>query len=129
MVKDPVNPSRAELRQWAYDAEAMEPMQDFDLLVVLLGLNDLVLAFAADDQCPKQRYFLACAYLIVGDAVRTEYRSESRDYIDQFLADAGNTQHPKLLELVNRSAALIADPESFDYDDWCCGGLARRSEV
>lgn len=129
MINDPVETSKEELRQWAYDPEAMEPQQDFDLLVVLLGLNDLVLAFAADDECPKQTYFLSCAYLIVGDAVRTDYHSESREYIDQFLADARNTQHPKLLEMVSRAEALIVDPASFDYDDWCDGGLARRSGV
>ncbi len=127
-MNDHIEPNETELRAWACDADADWPVQDYDLMVVLLGLNHVIIELAADNNCPKQRFFLSCCYLIVGDAVRTEFKSESKQAILHFLNLAEATQHAQLLKFVARSEQLLADPSLFDYDLWCDGGLVGRDE-
>ena len=79
---------------------------------------------ASDSSCPNQNFFLKCAYLIVGDAVRTNYHTESRERITKFIEQAVNTRNNYLLEFAEHSKNLMSNPSSFDYDQWCDGGLA-----
>ena len=66
---DPWNPSPGEIRAWAYDAESLEPCQDFKLALSWSWHEKALLECASDDRCPKRRYFLDVLYLIVGNAV------------------------------------------------------------
>ncbi len=70
---DPWNPTKSELKEWAYSSDPYCPAQDFDLAVADICLSDIILESASDTQCPEQSFFLHCAYLIVGDAVRTNF--------------------------------------------------------
>ncbi|TPV54582.1 hypothetical protein FJ444_18955 [Aestuariibacter sp. GS-14] len=124
-MKDPWNPINEELREWAFDADALWPTQDFDLAVGELYLSEIILELASDDSCPKQRFFVRCAYLIVGDAVRTDYKTESKDDVEVFLEKAEKTGNTFLLKFVEHSKDLIQKPSKFDYDQWCDGGLAN----
>lgn len=123
-MKDPWNPQKEELRQWAFDADLPWPEQDFDLAVSDMLFADIILELAADNHCPKQPFFLSCAYLIVGDAVRTNFEVCSRTDIQHFLSRAVQTSNQYLVTLAERSYLLIQNPETFDYEQWCGGGLA-----
>ncbi|MGE6433124.1 hypothetical protein [Shewanella baltica] len=123
-MKDPWNPINEELREWAFDTEALWPTQDFDLAVGELYLSEIILELASNNSCPKQSFFLKCAYLIVGDAVRTDYHTESKENVIEFLKQAEKTGNIHLLEFVEHSKELISNPSKFDYDQWCDGGLA-----
>lgn len=123
-MKDPWNPQKEALRQWAFDAGAPWPEQDFDLAIGDLLFADIILELAADNHCPKQPFFLSCAYLIVGDAVRTHFDVCAKADLQHFLERAMQSGHPYLVTLVERSTVLIEHPDTFDYNQWCHGGLA-----
>jgi hypothetical protein len=129
MMKAPYDPRAEELFQWAYDATAAEPVQDWDLVLEHCPYESLYMEFASSSACPKQGYFLAILYLIVGDAVRTRYQTRSREEVETLLARAEQSFSSGWLQLwVKRSRELMANPESFQYEDWCAGALARDYE-
>lgn len=117
-----------ELRDWAFDTNADWPTQDFDITIGELSFSKIILELAVDQNCPKQIFFLQCAYFIVGDAVLTDFQTESKEDITNFLNQASNTDSDILLSFVKRSKELMRNPTKFDYDHWCDGGLAK-SEI
>ena len=117
-----------ELRRWAY-SEDPEPQQDFDLAITGLGHEKLFLAFVEDEACPKRDFFLACLYLFVGDAVRTDYQSNSSSEVNILIASAEVSQCDLIQKWRHRSLDLISNPESFDYDQWCGGGIADEADT
>ncbi|GAB4210872.1 MAG: hypothetical protein OHK0012_02290 [Synechococcales cyanobacterium] len=124
-MKDPWNPTNEELRDWAFDHDAMWPTQDFDLSVADLGFCEIILELASDNTCPKQRFFVQCAYLIVGDAVRTDYKTATKLDVSGFLDKAKKTGNKHMLKFVEQSSDLMRNPLKFDYEQWCDGGLAH----
>ena len=128
-MTDPYNPIAEDIRRWAFDAEAKEPVQDWDLMLSTVAQEDLFLELASNDECPKADFFLALLYLIAGDAVRTGYRSHPRDAVESLLKKA-EARYPKrcIYLWIRRSKHLMAHPEEFQYDDWCAGVLAREKE-
>jgi hypothetical protein len=123
-VRDPWNPTEAEVRAWAYQPHAMCE-EDWHLALPGNGYDELYLDLVADHACPNRGFFLEVLYLLVGDAVRTGYRREGREHVEELLERALATGHPDLALWAERSRALMARPEMFDYDPWCGGGLAR----
>ena len=126
-MNDPWNPSAEEVRDWAYNAEALEPCEDFDLALEWSRHERVLLECAADIHCPKKEYFLGVLYLIVGDAVRTEYRSLPRPILEGFIGRGNEYPHPTIQKWQHRTRELMKNPDSFSYDLWCAGGLARAS--
>jgi hypothetical protein len=124
-MRDPWNPSAADLREWAYDAESREPVQDFDLAVAWTQHEKILLQCASDDRCPKQSFFLGVLYLIVGDAVRTNYRSMKRPILAGLIAHGDEFPVAAVQSWQQRSRHLMDHPDEFRYDDWCAGGLAN----
>eukprot|EP01006_Ploeotia_vitrea_P051083 TRINITY_DN67525_c5_g12_i1.p1 TRINITY_DN67525_c5_g12~~TRINITY_DN67525_c5_g12_i1.p1 ORF type:complete len:162 (-),score=33.35 TRINITY_DN67525_c5_g12_i1:584-1018(-) len=128
--KDPFNPTEAELRQWAYlDEEAAEDVeleQDFDLYVgENAAFQDLIIELAGDDKCTQQKFFLSCAYLIVGNPARQKFADDdAKAKVLEFLLKVKAKDSEKLNLLHSRAEALLAAPETFEYDKWCSGGLA-----
>ena len=117
----------SELRDWAYRPESFNGVgQDVELVVANLGNADIILECAADNRCPKQRFFIDCACLIVGDAVRSSGIAPSERDILAFARRAEKTGNEYLLELAWRARALLEDPSSFDHEYWCAGGLVRE---
>lgn len=104
-------------------------MQDWDLLLEHLPYEDLYLELAASKTCPKADYFLALLYLIVGDAVRTEYQNRSKEAVEDLLRKA-ERDFPAFVicTWIQRSRVLLAQPQTFDYDRWCAGGWVYRPE-
>ena len=124
-MKDPFNPTHEELRTWAYDPNAMAPTQDFDLMVAELFNADLILELTADENCPNRGFFLGCTYLIVGDAVRTKFRLNSKEKIEEFIRDAEKVGGDLLTLFVLDAKDLLENPRKFNYTNWCDSGLAR----
>jgi len=126
VMRDPWNPQQAEIREWAYSEDQLEPDQDWDLVLANLDELDLYLEIAADDACPNWGYFLRVLYLVVGDAVRTEFQTESREDLEALLEATRAFAKRRFDLLRERAEDLIARPETFDYDNWCLGGFVRR---
>ena len=124
-MHDPWNPTEDEVRAWAYDAGTLEPEQDWHLALPDTGFEELYLDLVADPACPKHDYFLWVLYLLVGDAVRSGYRATPRERVGALLDAARARRSPELELWTERSRALMARPDIFDYDLWCGGGLAR----
>ena len=125
MMFNPWHPSTDEIREWAYDPEALEPEQDWDLILAAERHEKLYLDLASDEVCPNRQYFLDILYLIVGDAVRTDYRVLAQYHVDGFLQRAEAYSHPDIRLWCERARYLMAHPATFDYESWCAGGLAR----
>lgn len=126
MMRDPVNPYRSEIREWAFTKDALEPMQDWDLMLAHTPEFDLYVELTADDTCPAWSYFLQALYLIVGDAVSTGYRSQPRDVIKALLTETRKYSRPHLHLFRQRSEKLMKHPETFEYNDWCTGGIVTK---
>jgi hypothetical protein len=125
-MHDPWNPSPDEIREWAYTPGAMEPCQDWDLAIAWTGHERVLFELASDDSCLARRFILQILYLIVGDAVRSNFRSTDRIIIEGFIRRGTEYPHPDIARWQARSEELLRRPEVFDYDRWCCGGLVRE---
>lgn len=128
-MRSPYNPSAEDLSRWAYDASAQEPVQDWDLILSHCPYEPLYMQFASSSNCPKQEYFLAVLYLIVGDAFRTQYRTRSREDLERLLTEAEQKFPGYWIHLWTRRArALFPGQQEFRYADWCGGVLARNHD-
>ena len=125
-MRDPINPLRSEIRDWAFEEGALEPVQDWDLHLASLREFDLYIELAADDSCPSWDYFLRVLYLLVGDAVRTNFQTQSTGAIKEILAMTEPFPRHRLHLFRKRSRELLDDPSKFNYDDWCAGMLVAR---
>lgn len=127
LFTDPLDPTDAQLRAWAYAPDAEALCQDFDLMLANTGRDALFVEFAADGACPTREWCLSVLYLMVGDAVRTGLATLSESGVRTLLARADGIDSVPLRRWQERSLRLMRDPASFDYDDWCAGALARRA--
>ena len=127
MIAHPVNPSSTEIREWAYDAAAPEPDQDFHLVLARVRHEKEYLEFVSDPHCPKRWYFLDILYLIVGDAVRYEYKSLPEPILRGFLSLAERYPDKSVQLWRERSLDLMRNPKSFDFKAWCGGGYAKAA--
>jgi hypothetical protein len=127
MIANAYHPSSTEVRAWAYDASAREPVQDWDLHLSWIRHEQDYLELVSDPACPKRDYFLHVLYLIVGDAVRNRYKTVPEPILRGFLAAAEKYPDPRVQLWRARSLDLMRNPETFNYDDWCAGGLAKAA--
>jgi membrane dipeptidase len=123
---DPYCPAAEEIRAWAANPDALEPVQDWDICVDWLNCPDLILSLATDASCPKQSYFLHILYFLVGSAVRSRFQSPRKLEIEILLDKGRGVDHPLVAEWLRKSEELLASPGLFDYELWCAGGLARH---
>ena len=127
MIANAFNPSSTEVREWAYDASAVDPTEDFDLILAGVRHEKDYLDFASDPACPKRGYFVRILYLIVGDAVRSKYGTLPEPILRGFLERAAEYRDPAIQLWRQRSLELMRDPKTFEYDAWCAGGLAKAA--
>ena len=128
-ISSPYKPSGDAIQKWAADPFAVEPIDDWNLILAQQPHDELYLRLAASSECPQALYFLTLLYLIVGNAVRSDYATKPRYEIEHLLAVAdADFPTPKIRLWAKRSVALIANPALFNYTDWCCGALARTAE-
>ncbi|BDS07431.1 hypothetical protein NT6N_24710 [Oceaniferula spumae] len=127
-MRDTCNPYADDIREWAYDPKAMEPEQDWDLIISHLPYDELFVELAADNDCPKWDYFMSLIYLIAGDAVRTNYVSESRDRVGRLISCTERIPRHRFHVFRSRYKDLCDAPETFCYDDWCAGGWVAKDK-
>jgi hypothetical protein len=124
---DRCNPTEDEIRRWANTPDAMYPMQDWDLVLASEPSRwNLFFELAADPSCPKRDAFVRLLYLIVGDAVRGNWVYSPRPAVEALIARGDGSPLDDLELWARRAGALLRDPALFDYEAWCCGGLARK---
>lgn len=127
---DPWNPQPEEIRAWAYDEEAEDPVQDFDLVLSWARHEAAYLELASDEACPKRLFFLQILYLIVGDAARSGFGSLPRAIVAGFVTRGDAYDHPDIRRWQERARALLVAREPrVDYQEWCAGGFVRADEA
>lgn len=125
--RDAVNPTDEEIVRWAYIEGANYPpemTQDWDLCVTEPRRADLFVKLASDQVCPNRAFFLSCLYLLVGDAVRSKGRTWPLEEAAQWLAQQPSECPKEVGTFFQRAGALLAKPETFDYNKWCWHGYA-----
>jgi len=124
-VENPLDPTEAEIRAWAYEADSLEPMQDWHLIIWGEVDPGLLVELAADPDCPKRSYFLWCLYGRIGDEVRTSRLDDlTWATVDRSLTGG----EAAVARWAARSTTLRDRPELFNYEDWCGGELARTAD-
>jgi hypothetical protein len=125
---NPVDPTPAELRAWAYHPESIRLQampNDWDLLVANDRLIGHLFNLAMDPRCPARRFALHCLYIYAADAIRTKFRAHPKRRLRR-LVEQAEDDGDELLEMwAHNTRVLLALPELFDYHDWCEGGLVR----
>ena len=125
---NPVNPTPAELRGWAYHPDAVtlsEMPPDWDLLVTEDRLIGTLYGLAVDPGCPARRFALHCLHIYAADAIRTEFRAHPKRRLRKLVEQAETTRDEQLLTWAHNTRVLMANPDIFQYHDWCEGGLVR----
>ena len=124
-MKDMSNPTPQQIRDWAYTTDAVEPCQDWDLVLSWAQVEKVFFDLASEDHCPNRRFILRILYLIVGDAVRTNFGSKPRYAVEGLIEKSNAYHHPDIERWRKKSLELLKHPENFDYAIWCGGGLAN----
>jgi len=125
---NPVDPTPAELRAWAYhpDAVKLQSMPpDWDLLVASDRLIGVLFDLALDVKCPARRFALHCLYIYAADSIRTKFRAHPKRRLRKLVEQAEADGDDILSVWAHNTRVLLAMPELFDYRDWCEGGLVR----
>jgi hypothetical protein len=126
---NPVDPTSAELRGWAYhpNEQVLSTMpQDWDLLVSGDRLIGTLFELAMDPACPARRFALHCLYIYAADGIRTEFRAHPKRRLRKFVEQAEEGGDDPMVTWAHNTRMLLARPELFQYHDWCEGGLVRQ---
>ncbi|SCL16446.1 hypothetical protein GA0070624_1018 [Micromonospora rhizosphaerae] len=127
---NPVDPSAAELRAWAYQPDSvpltsMPP--DWDLLVAGDHLVTTLFELAMDQACPARRFALHCLYIYAADGIRTNFRAHPKRRFRKLVEQAERSGDELMRNWAHNSRVLLARPNLFVYRDWCEGGLVREN--
>ena len=126
---NPVDPTPAELRAWAYNPDSV-PLQtmppDWDLLVSGDRLITTLFELAMDRSCPARRFALHCLYIYAADGIRTQFRAHPKRRLRKLVQQAEAQGDEPMTTWAHNSRVLLAKPDLFDYHDWCEGGLVRQ---
>ncbi|MFI6821219.1 hypothetical protein ACIBJE_09710 [Micromonospora sp. NPDC050187] len=127
---NPVDPSAAELRTWAYQPDSvpltsMPP--DWDLLVAGDHLVPTLFELAMDPACPARRFALHCLYIYAADGIRTQFRAHPKRRLRKLVEQAELTGDHLVRTWAYNARVLMDRPDLFDYHDWCEGGLVREN--
>ena len=126
---NPVDPSPAELRAWAYHPDSV-PLQsmpaNWDLLVACDHLVTTLFELAMDPSCPARRFAMHCLNIYAGDAIANDLRSSRRRRLRKLVRRAEKSGDELMLIWAHNCRTLLAKPHLFNYHDWCEGGLVRR---
>jgi hypothetical protein len=126
---NPVDPTAAELRAWAYQPDSIElgtMPPDWDLLVAGDHLIATLHELAMDRACPARRFALHCLYIYAADGIRTKFRSFPRRRLRRLVEQAEQEGDLLMATWAHNARMLLARPELFDYYEWCEGGLVRH---
>ncbi|MED1785825.1 hypothetical protein P4V43_28900 [Brevibacillus fortis] len=112
-----------DINAWAFSNDAEFPHQDWDLFITDISTAPLLLSLSINPEVAndKRKVFLACLYLLVGDAVRIVKDRTHLEEVRLFVEQASSNQNYYIQQWVFRSFQLIQNPELFDYKKWCDG--------
>jgi len=126
---NPVDPTPAELRAWAYHPDTV-PLQnmppDWDLLVSGDHLIPTLFNLAMDRACPARRFALHCLYIYAADGIRTNFRAHPKRRLRRMVEQAEQEGDEVISVWAHNTRMLIARPDLSDYREWCEGGLVRH---
>ena len=125
---NPVDPTPAELRAWAYapDSVSLASMPpDWDLLVSGDYLVGTLFDLAMDRSCPARRFALHCLYIYAADAIRTNFKAHPKRRLRRMVEQAEAEGDDLMATWAVNARVLILRPDAFDYHQWCEGGLVR----
>jgi hypothetical protein len=126
---NPVDPTPAELREWAYQPDSV-PLQtmppDWDLLISGDQLIGALFDLALDPGCPARRFAVHCLYIYAADGIRTNFRAHPRRKLRKLVEQAEADGDDVLATWAHNTRVLLSRPDLFDYHDWCEGGLVRN---
>lgn len=122
---DPAQPSADEIRAWA-NCNDPEPLEDWDVVLAEPSRAGVLVDLVAQEKCPSRRYLLGALYLLVGEAVRTQFAAVALTDLEPLIDAARASGDAWLGVWADRSEHLVAHPDAFDYRDWCAGGPAKR---
>jgi hypothetical protein len=109
---DEVNPTQDEIRAWAHSG-AVEPMQDWDIVIAEPENLELLLDLVGDQACPSRRYLLGSLYCLIGHSDRADPRLLSAAIAAEASSDAWVAAWGR------RVHQVLANPSTFNRDDWC----------
>ena len=126
---NPVDPTPAELRAWAYHPD----IDDAAAHAAGLGpagrqrprSSGTLLDLALDVNCPARRFALHCLYIYAADGIRTRFRAHPKRRLRRLVEQAEEDGDDLLVTWAHNTRVLLARPDLFDYRDWCEGGLVR----
>jgi len=125
---NPVDPTSAELRAWAYQPDSV-PLStlpaDWDLLVAGDALVASIFELALDRACPARRFALHCLYIYAADGIRTNFKAHPKRRLRRMVEHAEAHGDEPLVTWAYNSRVLMLRPQLFQYRDWCEGGLVR----
>jgi hypothetical protein len=116
-----LNPTEAELRAWAAEIGAGEPMGDWDLVLswgMEPGRLRLLVDLAADSTLPNAAFFLMALYTWVSYTARQKDFDRWRPQYDRWLDVAKGVRDPAVKRWRNRARRIFQGVDSFDYDSW-----------
>jgi hypothetical protein len=99
---------------------------DWDLLVSGDRLITTLFDLAMDRTCPARRFALHCLYIYAADGIRTQFRAHPKRRLRKLVEQAEQYGDEIMTIWAHNSRVLLADPQQFDYHDWCEGGLVRN---
>lgn len=123
------DPTDEELRLWVLRGDNEQPVQDFDLMVAEPKRLELLIELVTEPTCRQKRFLLRCLYLLVGGSARSKLMPSERDFILEAAKRCEASGSDPLILLAERARALLDALETFDYQDWCDGRLARHSDL
>ncbi|MBW5468499.1 hypothetical protein GPJ61_11585 [Brevibacillus formosus] len=112
-----------DIREWAFSNDSELPHQDWDLFITTIDTAPLLLSLSVNPKVAKnkRKVFLACLYLLVGDAVKIKNNKNHLEEVRSFVEQASSNRNTFIQQWVVRSFQLIQNPELFDYEKWCAG--------
>ncbi len=124
-MNDLCHPTDEDLKVWAYSG-ALYPCEDWDLMVFDGPIDaqraSLVLDIAMDTACPNREAFLHFLFVMTGSLVRLAARDgidgARLAVIEPLITKALPFGDEKLRAWAMQSQAAIADPTTFQYEDW-----------
>jgi hypothetical protein len=115
-----------EIQRWAYDADAPEPQQDFDLFIAG-WMSPLFVRFAIDNTCPKQDYFLNVLYLITCDVLESERTASLFQTLKELTGMAEAASATEVQRWARETEQVLSDSSTYSFDYWGSEGWRKQS--
>ena len=122
MFEDIANPTAEEIRAWARNPASMHPMQDWDLILSSIPENDGLYLELAGSDLPMADTFLRCLYIIFGDAVRTAWKTRSREQVEGLVGHGLQSTDISVRKWAAAARGTLDRPDLFKVEDWIFGG-------